>query len=107
MQNESRIDTLRKMLAAEPEDVFLNYALALEYFRVPSTVLLGEEQLHKVLKMDPSYVPAYFQLGKVYESTGESAKAIETYKTGIHYAEMKKDRKAVNELNEAIFMLED
>ena len=107
MQDDSRIGSLLKMLESEPGDIFLNYALALEYFRSPATVLIGEEQLHKVLKMDPAYVPAYYQLARVYESTGETGKALETYKEGLRYAVEKKDRKAINEFNEAIFMLED
>jgi hypothetical protein len=46
-------------------------------------------------------------LGKYYEALQQNETAIDTYKKGIAVAEQQKNRKAMGELNEALWMLED
>ncbi len=46
--NQNRIDSILKMLAKEPEDEFLNYALGLEYAKDVPTHSLAEIQFKKV-----------------------------------------------------------
>lgn len=106
MSAETRLDTLSRMLKNEPDDVFLNYALALEYLKAGKTSD-AENQFLKVLNFQPDYVPAYYQLGKLYEEAGDTDKALLQYRAGLELAKSKKNNKAINEFGEAIFMLED
>jgi Tfp pilus assembly protein PilF len=94
------------MLKSEPADSFLNYALALEYAKANNT-LKAIELINAVLEKDRNYLGAYYQLGKLYEQTGNADQAIFIYKTGISIALQQKNNKAAGELNEALWMLED
>lgn len=107
MTQVSRIQQLKDMLLLEPEDVFLNYAFALELAKDVATYSLAEAQYKRVLDFREDYVPAYYQLGKLSEMQGNTAQAVVYYKTGLQKAKEQKNRKAINELEEAIFLLED
>jgi Tfp pilus assembly protein PilF len=106
MERVNRIDTLLSMLESEPQDIFLNYSLGLEYVAT-NNFALAEEQFKKTLNFKPDYIPAFFHLGKLYEQTKNVIEALNCYKQGLEFAKQQKNNKAVNELSEAIFMLED
>ncbi len=106
MERLNRIDMLLAMLEKEPEDVFLNYALGIEYVG-ELDVEHAEIQFKKVLRMQPDYIAAYYQLGKLFESVLKNTEALEFYRTGLEKAKAAKNNKAINEFGEAIFMLED
>lgn len=93
------------MLAGEPEDVFLNYALAMEWMS-ESNFEKAEEQLLRTLELNKEYLPCYYQLGQVSEKKGEEQNALDYYKKGAELAKQQNNVKALNELNEAIWMLE-
>lgn len=107
MERASRIDMLKSMLEKEPEDQFLNFALGLEFANDVATVEEAEQQFKQVLARDRDYIPAYYQLGKLYESTLKPSEALEIYLLGLKKAKEQKNNKAVNEFSEAIFLLED
>ena len=107
MDREKRIDQLLEMLLSEPNDVFLNYVVGLEYAANLKQNTEAEEYFKRVLQLDENYVSAYYQLGKLYESLHKNADALSTYRLGLEKARLLKNNKAVNELNEAIFLLED
>ena len=107
MERMTRIDMLVSMLENEPDDLFLNYALGMEYAADLKTVADAESQFRLVLSLDESYVPAYYQLGKLFESLQRNAEAIGFYKKGLLSAIDQKDRKAAGEFEEAIFLLEE
>jgi len=103
---KSRLELLNEMLAKEPADPFLNYAMALEFHKN------GEKQkaialLENVIRVDENYLAAYYQLGKFYEDAFEKNKALEIYQKGIVIARAQKNTKTVSELNEAIQQLEE
>lgn len=106
MERAGRIHMLLDLLVKEPGDLFLNYALGIEYAS-ESNPREAEIQLKKVLGLDENYIAAYYQLGKLFESQLKNEEAIHFYKTGLEKARIQKDNKAINELGEAIFMLED
>lgn len=106
MDRLSRIDMLIDLLKKEPEDIFLNYALGIEYIAELSLVD-AERQFKKVLEMNPDYIPCFYQLGKLFESQLKNEDALTYYKAGLQKAVEQKNNKAINEFNEAIFMLED
>lgn len=106
MQENERITSLKEMLIKEPKDSFLAYALALEFVKiggVNDSILLME----KIILNEPTYLPVYYQLGKLYESINDKLNASSAYKKGIELAKTQKKQKAINELNEALILLEE
>ena len=106
MDRLNRIDMLLAMLEKEPDDIFLNYALGTEYVG-ELDVVQAEFQFKKVLQMEPNYIAAYYQLGKLFESQLKNTEALEFFKVGLEKAKIAKNNKAINEFGEAIFMLEE
>lgn len=106
MDRLSRIDMLLELLKKEPEDIFLNYALGVEYVG-ELNVSDAEQQFKKVLRLNPDYIPAFYQLGKLFESLTKTDEALKFYREGLEKARQQKNNKAINEFGEAIFMLED
>lgn len=102
----SRLEQIQEMLKSEPADSFLNYALALEYAKI-NDVRKAIELLEALLARDENYLGAYYQLGKYYEQLEQKNKAVETYQNGASIAQKQKNKKALGELNEALWMLED
>lgn len=94
------------MLRDEPEDTFLNYVLALEYVKA-GDLKKGIGIIEDLLKKDPEYLGAYYQLGQLYEQVGETDKAVFAYKKGIELAKKVKNNKTLSELNQALFLLEE
>ena len=101
-----RLQHIQEMLKTEPDDSFLNYALALEYAKV-NDIDKAIELIEQLLVRDENYLGAYYQLGKYYEQKELLQKAVVTYNKGLVVAQQKNDRKTVGELNEALMMLED
>ncbi len=100
-----RIDKLKTFLAANPEDSFLNHALALEYVKAGETVL-ARNVFETLLERDPGYVGSYYHLGKLLESTGSNTEAIIWYQKGIEVATKQGDYHARGELQAALDDLE-
>ena len=94
------------MLKSEPDDIFLNYSLGLEYV-ADNTFDLAEKSFKKTISLQHNYIPAFYQLGKLYEAQQNIEEALNLFKQGLHFANEQKNKKAVNEFNEAVFMLEE
>lgn len=106
MEKLPRKEMIFDMLEKEPNDVFLNYALAMEHLST-SDFRDAETQFKKVLDIDATYLPCFYQLGQVNEKLGNNEMAISYYKQGVQLAKSQNNTKALGELNEAIWMLED
>ena len=106
MEKLPRKELIFDMLVKEPNDVFLNYALAMEHL-ASDEIKEAEAQLRKVLDINPSYLPCFYQLGQVNEKLGNTDVALNYYKQGVVLAKYQKNTKALGELNEAIWQLED
>jgi predicted Zn-dependent protease len=102
----TRLQQIENMLKDEPDDSFLSYALALEYEKI-NEFSKAIEIIEMLLIKDKNYLGAYYQLGKLYEQAEQTNKAAAAYKRGITIAEQQKNRKAVSELNQALFLLEE
>lgn len=101
-----RIETLLDLLKKEPNDPFLNYALAVEY----GTLNKNKEAIELIkflLVKNPNYLGAYYQLGQLFEKTGKTTNAIETYKKGRAVAQKQNNKKTYRELSEALMALDD
>jgi tetratricopeptide (TPR) repeat protein len=106
MTQLSRKEQLLNMLEGEPNDVFLNYALAMELVST-NELKEADEQLKKVLSIKADYLPCFYQLGQLNEKLGNNDIALTYYKQGVNIAKSQNNNKALGELNEAIWMLED
>lgn len=106
MQNRTRKNMLLDLLEKEPDDVFLNYALAMEMIG-SSEFSKAEAQLQKTLILNVEYLPCYYQIGQLKEKLNDTNGAIEFYKKGIALAKLQNNTKAMGELNEALWMLDD
>lgn len=106
MEATDRLTLITNMLKKDPDDSFLNYALAMEYLAKDETDN-ARKQLEELMERDSNYLGTYYQLGKLYEQKAENEKAIDTYKRGIEIAKQQGNNKAHGELNEALWLLED
>ena len=89
------------LLKDNPNDVFLQYALAMEFMSAdePDSAI---EILASLKSQEPDYLPTYYQLAKLYEATGANNRAIETYEAGMLVAQKTNDRKTLGELRSAL-----
>lgn len=97
----NKIEQLKFFLEKEPEDTFLNYALALEYLKIGLDVE-AQSLLNNILKIDEEYLGAYYQLGKLLGQNEQYNEAVQWYKKGMRVAQQLKDVKAYNELRSAL-----
>ncbi len=93
----NRLEKLLAFAAAEPNDAFLQYALATEYLRLQNTDK-ALEYYQNLTKNHPNYVGTYYHLGKLLETLNQHEKALEVYQTGMNVARKAKDQHALNEL---------
>lgn len=102
----SRTEQIQEMLKSEPTDSFLNYALALELAK-SNEINKSIELINALLEREPTYLGAYYQLGKFYELSNDTKNAVDTYSRGIVIAKQQNNKKAESELKEALFILQD
>ncbi|MFM2375920.1 MAG: hypothetical protein RLZZ165_1017 [Bacteroidota bacterium] len=95
--NPERIAQLHTLIALDPEDPFLPYAIAQEY-------LSGEQwqeasrQLERVRADFPDYLPTYYHLGLAYAKMAELHRAAEILSLGTALAKAQKDAKTLLEI---------
>lgn len=77
-----RINKLKEFLEKDPKDSFSKYALALEYIKL-NEIENGKALFEELIINDPKYTGTYYQLGKLYQKSGQTDLAEKTFKTGI------------------------
>ena len=100
----SRLPQLEKMLAAEPNDVFLNFALAMELAKA----CRNEDALAafvRTTEVDPTYVPGWFQRGNLLINLGRRDEAKTVLAEGRRVAEANGDHHAAAEIGDALNLL--
>ena len=95
-----RIERIKEMLAASPQDSFLNHALALEHIKLGDDTE-ARKLLETLLYNNPAYVGSYYHLAKLLERNGDEAGATDWYQKGMHIAKEQGDQHAFNELRSA------
>ncbi len=95
-----RKQKLIELLQEDPNDSFLNHALALELIKEGDDNK-AREIFESILAREPSYVGSYYHLGKLLERAGQPALALEWYEKGMQQCRMVKDMHAYNELQAA------
>ena len=96
-----RINKLKEFLKKQPDDSFLQHALALEYVKI------GNEReakllFERILENDALYIGSYYHLAKLFERIGDEQGAITVYQNGIIVAEKIGDKHSKNELQMAL-----
>jgi len=94
----SRKVQIEALLADEPDNSFLRYALAMEYVSAgqPDQALTTFREL---LQRDPDYVPAYLQAGQVLAQQGRPSEAREILTAGLQAAQRMGDGHAAGEMS--------
>lgn len=92
-----RIDQLRKLLEAEPDDVFCLYSLAQEHAKAgdhPAAI----DQYRRVIDLDPDYFYAYFHQARSLDAEDRREEAIGVLRTGLDRTKAAGDSKAETEI---------
>src|SRR5437016_1989268 len=100
------LEQLLPLLAADPKDAFLRYAVAMEYAKVGR----HDEALSEfgeLLRQSPDYVAGYFMAGRTCEQKGDIPAAKKFYGDGIAVARRIGDQHAASEISTALMMLEE
>ena len=97
MAEKPRREMLQEMLAADPKDTFLRYALAMESAREGKS-LDAVSALRDLIADQPQYVPAYFQAGQILLRDGQSEAAAEMLRQGIGAARAQANLHAAEEM---------
>ena len=99
------LEQLLPMLAAEPGDAFLRYAVAMEYAK-QGRFEESLREFRELLRRSPDYVPAYFMGGRTCEQNGDVEGAKVFYREGIVTAKRVGDEHAAGEISGALFAIE-
>ncbi|CAN5418007.1 hypothetical protein BH09PLA1_BH09PLA1_23830 [soil metagenome] len=102
---DNKLDQLQTMLARQPGDAFLLYALGMEHKKL-GALDPAIDFYSRTIEVDPNYCYAYYQRGQSFEQKGDAASAKQSYQAGIEAAIRAKDDHAKSELEAALQMLE-
>lgn len=100
----SRLEKLKAMLAEDPADTFLKYAVAME-LQGQGEWVPAESAFRDLLTVTPPYIPAWFMLAQllVRDDRVDEARAI--LREGIDHARLLKDHHAAGEMGELLASL--
>ena len=98
--NTDRVDKLKTFLANNPNDSFVQHALALEYIKAGDDVS-ARALFEALLAREPSYVGSYYHLAKLLERNGDTDGAVQVYENGMEQARQAGDQHALGELRGA------
>ena len=95
-----RIEKLKEFLMSNPEDSFLQHAIALEYIKLgydePAKSLFEE-----ILNREPGYIGSYYHLAKLLERNNKTEEAVAVYVKGMEEAKKADENHAYGELRGA------
>lgn len=91
------IERLEKMLALDPSDTFVLYALAQEHAKAGDHGR-AVEFYDRCLGVDRAYCYAYYHKAKSLEELNRGADAVETLREGLEAARVAGDEKAMGEI---------
>lgn len=92
-----RIEKLREFLKANPDDSFVQHALALEYVKQGDDAE-AKKLFQNILSNDEDYIGSYYHLAKLLERNDEKESAKKIYEQGMLKAKKAGDNKAYSEL---------
>jgi Tfp pilus assembly protein PilF len=95
----SRIEQIRALIADDPRDAMLRFALGNEYFQVRQDAE-AIESFKAALDLDPEYAFVYIQLAHAYERSGQTELARQTIEAGRGPATRNGDPNLMRQLDE-------
>jgi tetratricopeptide (TPR) repeat protein len=96
----NRIERLKEFLEKDPNDSFVQHALALEYVKLGDDAT-ARSLFEKLLAANDNYIGTYYHLAKLLERTGATDAAIEVYEKGMEKAKAANDNHSFSELRSA------
>ncbi|MVN91581.1 tetratricopeptide repeat protein [Mucilaginibacter aquatilis] len=96
----NRLQKLLEFLQSEPNDEFVQYALATEYLKLNDTEN-ALKYFEGLVNNHPNYSGTYYHLGKLYEQLNRKEDALRTYQQGMQITRQKRDNHALSELQSA------
>jgi tetratricopeptide (TPR) repeat protein len=92
-----RIARLKEFLKANPEDSFVQHALALEYVKLGDDAE-AKRLFENILVNNEDYIGSYYHFGKLLERTGQAEDAVKWYEKGMLKAKEAGEQHTYNEL---------
>ena len=93
----ARVEQLKKMLEAEPDDVFLHFALAMEHAKAGDH-RAALAHFDRVIFLDRAYHAAYFHKGSTLIGLGRVDEAQDVLRRGVEAAGRAGDAHAEEEM---------
>lgn len=100
----SRLESLKNLVAQDPDNSFMRYGLAMEYANAGKYDLAMKE-FETVLEKNSKYAAAYYHGGQTLERMGKADEARELYKKGISVTTDTGDLHTRSELQAALDIL--
>ena len=75
-------EQIEKLLKAEPDDVFLNFGLAME-LRKANLADQAIARFDRVIQLDPTYTAAYYHKGNTLIALGRNEEAQPVLRAGV------------------------
>jgi Tfp pilus assembly protein PilF len=94
-----RLEEIKTLIAEEPRDAMLRFALGNEYFQ-RGQYAEAIESLKAAIDIDPEYAFVYIQLAEAYEKSGQIELARQTVETGRGPATRNGDPNLMRQLDE-------
>lgn len=95
-----RVERLKQFLQENPNDSFVQHALALEYVKMGDDAE-ARKLFENVLQYDENYIGSYYHLAKLLERLNEQDLAIAVYEKGMAKAKEAGDNHSYSELRSA------
>ncbi len=105
LMSAERMETLKSILAQEPNNTFARYALGMEYSSTGEAEL-ALEQFRTLLQIDPNYANAFFMGAQVLQHAQRIPEAIQWLNDGISCADRVGNRHASSEMQSLLEELE-
>jgi tetratricopeptide (TPR) repeat protein len=96
-----RLESLLSLAKEDPDNAFIRYGLAMEFTKL-DRIEEALQTFRELVRQNPLYVAAYYQLGTLLAKRGEIEEARRIYSVGIEVASQKSDWHAKSELETAL-----
>ena len=100
----SRRAEIEKMLESEPGDLFLQYALAMEW-ESEGEVEKSADIHRQLMQRQPPHVPSFFRVGQQLARQGDADGSRAVLRAGIETARSQGDHHAAAEMSELLQQL--
>jgi predicted Zn-dependent protease len=98
---KSRRELLEEFVAANPNDAFARYGLAMECAKSDDDAA-AENHFRQLISAHPDYLYGYFHYGQLLLKQGRGGDAQSTFREGVAAARKKGDAHALSELEAAL-----